>query len=70
MTGRRGLVVDFGLAVGRSWVRIPAESGGIFPTRTDSYPEGVCYGPNGEVVATQPRLIHFTDATVGVLPGV
>nr|KAG5688920.1 hypothetical protein BaRGS_014905 [Batillaria attramentaria] len=25
-----------------------------------SYPERVCYGPNGEAVATQPSFTHFT----------
>nr|KAG5711681.1 hypothetical protein BaRGS_016863 [Batillaria attramentaria] len=28
----------------------------------------MCYGPNGEAVATQPRFTHFTGATLGVLP--
>nr|KAG5700353.1 hypothetical protein BaRGS_029605 [Batillaria attramentaria] len=28
----------------------------------------MCYGPNGEAVATQPRFTHFTGATLGMLP--
>nr|KAG5712478.1 hypothetical protein BaRGS_011452 [Batillaria attramentaria] len=28
--------------------------------KVGSYPERVCYGPNGEAVATQPRFTHFT----------
>nr|KAG5697552.1 hypothetical protein BaRGS_019773 [Batillaria attramentaria] len=40
-------------------VRIPAEASGIFPTKVGSYPERVCYGLNGEAVATQPRFTHF-----------
>ena len=33
-----------------TWVRIPAESGGIFRSEVGSYPERVCYGPNGKAV--------------------
>nr|KAG5696298.1 hypothetical protein BaRGS_027908 [Batillaria attramentaria] len=36
--------------------------------KVGSYPERVCYGPNGEAVATQPSFSNFTGATLGVLP--
>nr|KAG5707666.1 hypothetical protein BaRGS_031048 [Batillaria attramentaria] len=32
-----------------------------------SYPERVCYGPNGEAVATQPSFTHFTGHMLDTL---
>nr|KAG5689081.1 hypothetical protein BaRGS_034738 [Batillaria attramentaria] len=41
----------------------PQHKEGAEHNMVGSYPERVCYGPDGEAVATQPRFTHFTDGS-------